>query len=420
MDQTFFPLDNTVQRADWGSTSVIQGLLGEPPDGRPAAELWLGAHPLAPSVASTPLGAVSLVDLVRADPVGMLGRRVQDTYGPRLPYLLKVLAADRALSLQVHPKPHLARAGFNRENAAGVPLTASHRNYKDDQSKPEMIVALGRFEGLAGFRRPDRSLALLHGLDGDLVAAMRDALAGGGRGPRPLVGTSASVVRDAFERAVHARRDERVADDVATTLASVRARAGTVPGWMALADAAALRLGADYPGDPGALAAFLLNVFVLHAGEAVFLAPGQVHAYLRGAGVEIMSSSDNVLRAGLTHKHVDVDALLECADFAPSPPPHPQQSAVASGLTSYRVPVREFGLVVGEVHGEPADLPSDGPRVVLVLDGVVDVVAGVHRTRLGRGASVFVPDAAGPLAVEPVSVVGATGVRGRVAVAYVP
>ncbi|MGC5166743.1 mannose-6-phosphate isomerase, class I [Luteimicrobium sp. DT211] len=421
--QSFYPLRNTVQPYDWGSTHVIQQLLGLDVDGAPAAELWLGAHPVAPSLTVHDGTATSLVDLVRDDPVATLGQRVQDTYGPRLPYLLKVLAAERGLSLQVHPRPHLARAGFNRENAAGVPLGAPERSFRDDQHKPEMIVALTPFEGLAGFRRPRQALALLAGLDGTLVGRMRDAL---GRG------RSADAVRRAFELAVHARTADDAAPDLDRSLASVGRRAGGggeaaasgategAPGGAAAAvraraDAVALRLGEQYPGDPGVLASYLLNVFTLEPGEAVFLAPGQVHAYVRGAGVEIMASSDNVLRAGLTHKRVDVDALLECSDFVPAPPPRPATSRLARGLTTYRVPIREFGLVVGDVlpvDGELA-LPGEGPRVVLALGGVLRLRAGAgaDTCTVAAGESVFVPDAAGTL-----SVCG----EGRVTVAYVP
>ena len=403
---SLYALQNTVQPYDWGSTHVIQQLLGLDVDGAPAAELWLGAHPVAPSRTLHDGTATSLVDLVRDDPVGTLGRRVQDTYGPRLPYLLKVLAAERALSLQVHPRPHLARAGFNRENAAGIPLGAAERSFRDDQHKPEMIVALTPFEGLAGFRRPRQALGLLEGLDGTLVDRMRGAL-GHGR--------SADAVRRAFELAVHARTADDVAPDLDRTLAAVRARAGTGGAVRTRADAVALRLGEQYPGDPGVLASYLLNVFALEPGEAVFLAPGQVHAYVRGAGVEIMASSDNVLRAGLTHKRVDVDALLECSDFLPAPPPRPVTSRLARGLTTYRVPIREFGLVVGDVlpvDGELA-LPGEGPRVVLALGGVLRLRTGADAETcvLAAGESVFVPDAAGALSVSG---------EGRITVAYVP
>ncbi|MFC8923279.1 mannose-6-phosphate isomerase, class I [Cellulosimicrobium sp. NPDC057127] len=421
----FFRLRNSVQRYDWGSTSAIQELLGLEVDGRPAAELWMGAHPSAPSVA-VPLDGVggassggdaagTLLDLVRAQPVAMLGARVLDTYGPRLPFLLKVLAAERALSLQVHPHPHRARAGFNRENREGVPRDSPLRSFHDDQHKPEMVVAVSRFDGLSGFRRPRRVLELLDGLDGDLVARMRTVLAA-----RP---TEAGV-REAFTLALHARTEPDVADDLARTVAAVRARhgagsAGTGPGTgpgagSRRADSTVLALAEQHPGDPGAVVSLMLNRVTLEPGEAMFVPSGHVHAYLSGCAVEIMASSDNVLRAGLTSKLVDVDALLECATCEPGPAARPRVVADASsGLTTYRPPVAEFALGAGEVlPGGAVDLPDAGPRVVLNLAGELVLAAGADgEALLRRGESVFVPHAAGPLSVRG---------DGRVVVAYVP
>ncbi len=410
----FFRLRNTVQRYDWGSTSAIQDLLGLEADGRPAAELWMGAHPLAPSVAvpvdGTADGAQpgTLLDLVRAEPVAALGPRVLDAYGPRLPFLLKVLAAERALSLQVHPHPHRARAGFNRENREGVPRDSPLRSFHDDQHKPEMVVAVSRFEGLSGFRRPRRVLELLDGLDGDLVGRMRAALVA-----RP---TEAGV-RAAVTRALHARTEPDVAADLARTVASVRARhgAGTAAGASSRrADATVLALAEQHPGDPGAVVSLMLNRVTLEPGESMFVPSGHVHAYLSGCAVEVMASSDNVLRAGLTSKLVDVDALLECATCEPGPAARPRVSTdPGTGLTTYRPPVAEFALRAGEVWpGDAVGLPDAGPRVVLNLAGELVLAAGADGEALLRqGESVFVPHAAGPLSVRG---------DGRVVVAYVP
>jgi len=453
---SFYRLDNTVQAYDWGSTSAIQELLGLEPDGRPAAELWMGAHPLAPSRVLPVDGAVpvdaavpddgavpvdaavaagrTLADLVRADPVGVLGLRVLDEYGPRLPYLLKVLAADRALSLQVHPRPHLARAGFNRENREGVAHDSPLRSFHDDQHKPEMVVAVTRFEGLSGFRRPARILELLDGLDGELVARMRAALVA-----RP----NEAGVREAFTLALHARSADDVAADLARTVASVRARVdatsddgsgprpgagGAVPGDRGAgarrtsrrADATVLALAAQHPGDPGAVVSLMLNRVTLAPGESMFVPSGHVHAYLSGCAVEIMASSDNVLRAGLTTKLVDVDALLECATCTPGPAARPRLVDDGTGLVTYRPPVAEFALRAGRLApGAPVELPDAGPRVVLCLDGEAELAvpdtAGPAdeelAVRLGSGESVFVPHSSGRLAARG---------SGRVVVAYVP
>ncbi|MGN7702394.1 mannose-6-phosphate isomerase, class I [Cellulosimicrobium sp. 22601] len=427
----FYRLENTVQPYDWGSTSAIQDLLGVAPDGRPAAELWMGAHPLAPSrvvpdgerrpAEARPgvpaASGTTLADLVRADPVGALGQRVLDQHGPRLPFLLKVLAAERALSLQVHPRPHLARAGFNRENREGVARDSPLRSFHDDQHKPEMVVAVTRFEGLSGFRRPTRILELLDGLDGDLVGRMRSAL---------LASPTEAGVRAAFTLALHARSEPDVAADLARTVASVRARAEAASGTGAApasgaprrtsqrADATVLSLADQHPGDPGAVVSLMLNRVTLAPGESMFVPSGHVHAYLSGCAVEIMASSDNVLRAGLTTKLVDVDALLECATCTPGPAARPRLVEDGSGLVTYRPPVAEFALRAGRVTG-PVALPDAGPRVVLCLDGAVTLAGGSGarsvEVRLARGESVFVPHGTGPVVARG---------DGRTVVAYVP
>lgn len=403
-----FRLTNTLQRYAWGSPSAIPDLLGTVPDGGPVAEMWLGAHPLAPSLATAVAGGAArdeaettdLATLVRSAPDALLGRAVVEGYGPRLPYLLKVLAADAPLSLQVHPHPHVARAGFRRESAAGIALDAPSRNYKDDQHKPEMILALTPFEGLCGFRRPARTLALLDGLEGDLVGQMRAALE---------ASPDASGVRAAFELALRAREVDCRAD-LAVTVASVRDRVETGRS-TSRGDQTVLDLAACFPGDPGAVVSLMLNRVSLAAGEAVFLAAGEVHAYLSGVGVEVMASSDNVLRAAFTAKRVDVDELMSCASYAPRPPQRPVLRAEPGGLTTYRAPVPEFSLLFGTVAGS-ALVTHDGPRIVLCLDGRLTLSGPLGPlTTLDRGESVFVPDDAGHVTLEG---------TGQVVVAYVP
>jgi mannose-6-phosphate isomerase len=383
-------LDNTVQDYDWGGLDQIQHLLGLPVDGRPAAELWLGAHPSAPSRLEG--AGLSLADLVSAAPHEVLGRRVADRFGPRLPYLLKVLAARRALSLQVHPRPHMARAGFQRENRSGVAAASPQRSFHDEQHKPEMLVALTPFEGLAGFRSPRAVLELLDGLDGKLVEQVRDAL-GQAR--------SAVGLRAALEVLLAARDAAWCAEDVAATVASVRARQASSP--SARADATVLTLADEHPGDPGAVASLLLNRVSLEPGEAIFIPAGEVHAYLSGLGIEIMAASDNVLRAGLTSKHVDAAALVECAAFAPRPPVRPDTvvSGTHSLVTRYRAPVTEFALTTVDLDPvEPVRLAADGPRIVLALAGTVTLSSAAGELTLGRGEACLVPDAAGVATVS--------------------
>ena len=416
-----YRLTNSVQNYAWGSATAIPDLLGVPADGRPVAEMWLGAHALAPSQcvpdsvdgvgAGDGVWPVALPDLLRGEPEALLGTSVVEEYGPRLPYLLKVLAAERPLSLQVHPRPHVARAGFSHENAAGVPVDSPERNYKDDQHKPEMILALTPFEGLCGFRRPVRILQLLDGLAGELAGAMRDAL---------TASRDAQGVRSAFEIALAARGTD-CTDDIAATIESIRARiarggAGSPRGVVSRGDHTAVALAEHYPGDPGALVSLMLNRVSLLPGESVFLASGEVHAYLSGLGIEVMASSDNVLRAGLTSKRVDVDALLTCASYAPRPPEHPVVTPGVAGrtLTAYRSPVPEFSLLYGPVHGE-ATISHTGPRILLCLDGELAVEAASARAglpaRVRRGESVFMPHDVGAVTLRG---------EGTVVVSYVP
>ncbi|PZR54435.1 mannose-6-phosphate isomerase, class I [Xylanimonas oleitrophica] len=413
-----FTLDNTVQHYDWGSPTAVHELLGTVPDGRPAAELWLGAHPSAPSLATPALAtpapaphapaphaeAARLDDLVRADPRAALGHRVSAEFGPRLPYLLKVLAAQQALSLQVHPRPHAARAGFNRENREGVAPGSPVRSFHDDQHKPELLVALTRFDALAGFRTPRSALRLLHGLEGRLLDEVRAAL----RHDRTARG-----VRAAFTTLVGVRGAARCAQDVAAAVGSVRSRldAGSP---HPLEDATVVQLAEQFPGDPGALVSLLLNRVVLRPGEAIYVPAGEVHAYLSGLGVEVMASSDNVLRAGLTSKHVDEPALVECASFEPRHPASPAVSVrgTRSRLTTYRAPVQEFALALADVEAsEPVPWHDSGPRIVLALDGDLALRHGGGTCPLPRGRSLFVTHAAGP-----VELVG----NGRAVGAWVP
>lgn len=418
-----YRLSNPLQSYAWGSTDAIYGAFGWEPSGLPGAELWLGAHPSAPSLArpaevlpaswrdfrcmpeadGTREG-VSLIDLIKSDPQFMLGESVEADYGPRLPFLLKVLAADQPLSLQVHPMPHIARAGFARENAAGLALDAGERNYKDDQHKPEMIVALTAFEGLSGFRRPRRVLELLDGVAGETAAIMRSVLE---QSPNAL------GVERAFTRALHLRGTQCAPElhESRESIAKIVAERTALGLRVSRGHVTALDLFERYPDDPGALVSLMLNRFSLEPGEAVYLASGQVHAYLRGLGVEIMASSDNVLRAGLTQKRVDVEELLRCTDFAPAPARKPALRAGTGGLTEYRPGVSEFALIHGQVQGT-AVVPHNGPRLVMCLSGALEV-SGVLGAlgQLRAGQSAFVPHGVGNLELRG---------DGSVAIGYVP
>src|SRR6266540_2262539 len=280
MDPAIVPLDNPVQNYAWGSRTAIADLLGRPaPGGRPEAELWIGAHPQAPSRLAAvpgplgrdgvPGGPRTLDALIRSAPEAMLGPEAVRRWAGELPLLMKMIAAAEPLSIQCHPNREQALAGFAREDAEGLPRDAPQRNYRDPNHKPELVVALTRFVGLKGFR-PVEEIA--RGLGSLEVPELR-AAAGAAR---------------------------RRGDDAAFS-------------WME-------RLHAKYPGDIGVFAPLLLNLFELAPEDGLFLSAGELHAYLEGTAIEVMASSDNVLRGGLTPKHVDVPELLAVGAFRPSPP----------------------------------------------------------------------------------------------------
>jgi mannose-6-phosphate isomerase len=367
-------LRNPVRAYAWGSRTVIAELLGEPvPAPHPQAELWLGAHPGDPSHLAS---GTSLAGAIAAEPARLLGAARAERWAGTLPFLLKVLAADEPLSLQAHPSLEQARSGFAAEDAARVARDAPDRNYRDANHKPELICALTPFDALVGFREPAATVDLLHALDVPdlsahvmLLAAQPDA-----DGLRALFTTWITLPAATLRALVPA------AADAAVKLA------GDPGPWQAEARTI-LELAERYPGDAGVLAAMLLNRVTLAPGEALFLPAGNLHAYLSGAGVEIMANSDNVLRGGLTPKHVDVPELLRVLDFHAAPPP--VLTARPDGdWARYATPSEEFRLRRAEPRGE-IGIPDEGPRILLCTSGAACVRRGIDALDVSRGAAVF-------------------------------
>lgn len=392
-----YPLTGVVRPYAWGSRTVIAGLQGRPvPSDGPEAELWLGAHPGDPSTVTGPDGPVSLAALIADDPKGQLGAEVAGEFGTRLPYLMKVLAADAPLSLQAHPDAEYARRAFAAQEAD----PAAPRNYTDQYHKPEMLVALTPFEALCGFRAPDVSAAALEGLELPSLAPVVAALRAGVPGLREAV--RALLTWPAGDRA----------GLVESVVAAARNRPASP---YAQSHALGADLAAHYPGDPGVLVALLLNHVRLAPGEAIWMPAGNLHAYLAGAGVEIMAASDNVLRGGLTPKRVDVDELLRVLRFEVLDDPILPATAVAPGIVTWRVPVREFALYRVQLDGRrpPSAVPAAGPRIVLGTRGDV-FVAPEHGTpvEVRPGTAAFVPSDAGPITVAGVGEAFVAGVPG--------
>ncbi len=372
----------------WGSTSIIPELLGEEPGEHPLAELWFGAHANGPS----PLASgASLGELIEDDPETVLGPSVVAAFGPRLPYLVKLIAPASPLSLQVHPSIDQAREGFAREERIGVPRDAAGRSYPDDNHKPEMVYALQTFEALAGFRTPRRAMELLSGLD----SALAWDLFGDLRADPTAHGIEAAFTRllDPATRPGAALVDETVAE-CARRLAD-----GASP--SVRSDTIVAQLAAAFPGDPGVIASLLMNPVTLRPGEALFTPAGGVHCYLSGLGVEVMASSDNVLRAGLSAKHVDIDGVLATVDWVAAPPVRIGPERVTEDVEVFYAPVDDFALAVATVEGgKLARLRGRGPRIVLGVEGVTQVSHAGAELDLRPGEAVFVPDSGEQIVVR--------------------
>ncbi|QKV94616.1 mannose-6-phosphate isomerase, class I [Streptomyces sp. NA02950] len=383
-------LVNTVRPYAWGSTTAIPELLGVRPTGEPQAELWMGAHPGAPSRVDRGAGSVALSEVIAADPDGELGAAAVGHFGPRLPFLLKVLAAASPLSLQVHPDLAQAKEGFAAEEERGVPIDAPHRNYKDANHKPELICALTPFDGLCGFRDPDETAELLAALEVDSLKPYVDIL---------HAHPESNALREVLT-AVLTADPEAMADTVHQAAVAAE-RLGALGGPHAPAYAAYASLARHFPGDPGVIASMLLNFVRLQPGEALYLGAGVPHAYLDGMGVEIMANSDNVLRCGLTPKHVDVPELLRVVRFESDTAGVLRPEADSSGEELYATPIDEFRLsryVLAE-GAEPRALPAATPQILLCAAGAVTLRGGAEgaegsdggELRLARGESAFVP-----------------------------
>lgn len=348
----------------WGSRSFLAELQGrQAPSPAPEAEYWLGAHPDAPAR----VGDTGLDEFLAAAPEARLGKPVLAQFGQRLPYLLKILAAEAPLSIQVHPDAEQAREGFERGSAS----------YTDPYPKPEMLVALTPFEALCGFRDPDEAADGLANLNVPQLSPVISAL-----------------------------RDGPVADRLQRALALLLAwpdeeRATLVSAVTATGQPLAVRLATRYPGDIGVLVALLLNYVRLVPGEAIFMPAGNVHAYLGGAGLELMGASDNVVRAGLTTKALDPDELMRLVRYEVLADPVFPATPLAPGLAAWSPPVGEFRLVQARPEPDSATvtLPGDGPRIVACVRGTATVTTGGDSLTLTPGRAVFVAADEPPVAV---------------------
>jgi mannose-6-phosphate isomerase len=362
-----FKLKNQVKHYNWGSPQWIPQLLGvENPDASPYAELWMGVHPDGPSETEYRGERISLAQLVAEKPLFYLGEPAAQTFGT-LPFLFKVLAADKPLSIQAHPSREQALAGFERENRAGLPLDAPNRNYKDPNHKPEIICALTPFKAMVGFRESAEIKTLFAAFGLPALDTVQNAL---------------DVTLQAFLEALFTLEPQTRKQISEYAQSQKQALTEKFPAFAEIWDTAAAFAGL-YDGDPAVLAPLYLNIVHLAPGEALSLPSGVLHAYIHGLGVELMANSDNVLRGGLTVKHIDIAELLHILTFSPFKP-----TILKPRNSTYPSPCKEFALSVWE--NETVSLPEK-PSIVIVTRGEALLSEKDGETILKSGESAFVP-----------------------------
>lgn len=374
-------LKNTIQEYAWGSCTAIPELLGnDSPASTPQAELWMGAHPKAPSKVKCNGKWQSLLELIDKNPQGILGEKVAQKFKNRLPYLFKVLAAGKPLSIQAHPSLGQAKEGFERENRLGIPLDASNRNYKDDNHKPECICALSAFWALNGFRKIPDMISLMDkicpsGLKKDLNLFRQKADSDG--------------LKHFFQTVMTMDRksQKRVVDDAVKNAQPVKGDNKAYQ-WM-------INLYKEYPSDIGVLSPIILNLICLEPGQALFLPAGTLHAYLDGVGIELMANSDNVLRGGLTPKHVDVKELLNVLNFEERDVNILKMEKINPCEHRYESHAQEFSLSVIAVKTDTGYYSPDKRCVEILLctdgDAVVVDFAENNSVDIKKGMSILIP-----------------------------
>lgn len=373
-----FELENIIQDYAWGDRYAFNKLFGvENPNNGPQAEIWMGAHPKAPSILIDGDKRIPFSEYIANDPAGVLGEKVAKRFSNQLPFLFKVLAAGKPLSIQSHPTLEQAKIGFEKDNAAGIPLKAFNRNYKDKNHKPELIYALTKFKVLDGFRRVEVIIDLLEKIDIPMVR-------------EPLELFKLSPNRDGLIE-FYTWMMNLSADEVITltndAVSYGQKHVGELP-FDTL-----LQLNSFYPNDIGIMCAIMLNVVVLEPGQAMFIRAGVLHAYIEGTGMEVMANSDNVLRGGLTTKYIDVPELLSTLSFYTGDvkilPPQP---AEREWETLYHTHAKEFDFSVIEPKGNT--FYSGHNRSVEILfcgKGKGEMVVDDLRMGITVGQSFLVP-----------------------------
>ncbi|MBS9427274.1 mannose-6-phosphate isomerase [Photorhabdus akhurstii] len=365
---------NQIQHYSWGSKTALTDIYGvENPDNLPMAELWMGTHPKSSSFVTNPETGkpIALNELIASDPEKYLGKKVSDRFH-RLPFLFKVLCAAQPLSIQVHPDKKSAEEGFAKENIAGIPLDSTERNYKDDNHKPELVYALTPFRAMNGFRPLNEIAQLL-----EFVIAAHPKI------PYFIQTPNEQNLACLFSQLLNmGGKQKQLALGVLKS--ALNSRLGEP--WDSIK-----KMTAFYPDDNGLFIPLLLNVIELEPGQAMFLCARTPHAYLEGVALEVMANSDNVLRAGLTNKYMDIPELMANLDFVSKPTDTlftlPEQEKTAK---NFPVPVDDFAFSIYSLSKQPITLDNNSASIVFCVEGQTVIQSGEHQLRIFPGESVFI------------------------------
>ncbi|MEB5888325.1 mannose-6-phosphate isomerase [Enterobacter roggenkampii] len=376
-------LINSVQNYAWGSKTALTDLYGiANPNNLPMAELWMGAHPKSSSKIEDASGqARSLRDVIDADKAALLGDKVAQRFG-ELPFLFKVLCADQPLSIQVHPNKQASEIGFAKENAAGIPLDAAERNYKDPNHKPELVFALTPFLAMNAFREFSEIISLLQP-----VAGANNAIA------HFLENPNAEALSQLFASLLNMQGEEK-SHALAVLKAALESQQGEP--WETI------RLIAQfYPDDSGLFSPLLLNVVKLNPGEAMFLFAETPHAYLQGVALEVMANSDNVLRAGLTPKYIDIPELVANVKFVAKPAAELMTQPVKNGAElDFPIPVEDFAFSLHDLSQTETTIAQESAAILFCVEGEATLHKGEQHLVLKPGESAFVAANESPVSVS--------------------
>ena len=372
MKSCLFSLDNSIQPYDWGSKTALNELFGiANPDHQPQAEIWMGAHPRAPSkVLLNDEKAMTLDAFIESAPEGILGETVALRFSGKLPYLFKVLSAAAPLSIQVHPNRQQAEAGYKKDNQAGLAPNAPNRNYRDDNHKPELMYALTPFRAMCGFRQPAEISELFSHIKHPQIAVLLETLKSDGlRGFwQQLLELAETPLNEVIDQAL--------------TLA----KHNNHPAIQELK-----RLNAFYPGDAGVFSPLILNLINMEPGEAMYLDAGTPHAYLEGTGMEIMANSDNVLRGGLTSKHMDIAELMATMNFdvidIEDFMVRPQQQG---DQFDFPVPVPDFAFGIIPVETKASVKASGSVEIIFCVEGNINIEVNGSSQTLSSGKACLI------------------------------